>query len=72
MQRADLSAALRDADALLYPSRWEGLGLSLLEALHAGVPALVTDGWPMNEVVHTHSLSLSLSHTHTLLLTPNP
>ena len=51
MQRADLSAALRDADAVLYPSRWEGLGLSLLEALHAGVPALVTDGWPMNEVM---------------------
>lgn len=34
-----------------YPSRWEGFGLSLLEALHAGVPALATDGWPINELV---------------------
>ena len=26
----------READVVLYPSRFEGLGLSLLEALHAG------------------------------------
>ena len=28
--------ALLASDVVLYPSRWEGLGLSLLEALHAG------------------------------------
>jgi hypothetical protein len=38
-------------DAVLHPSRWEGFGLPLLEALHAGLPVLVTDGWPMNELV---------------------
>ena len=51
VEREVLVQAVRGADAVLYPSRWEGLGLSLLEALHAGVPALVTDGWPMNELV---------------------
>jgi glycosyltransferase involved in cell wall biosynthesis len=49
--RARLDRLYADIDAVLYPSRWEGFGLSLLEALHAGVPALVTDGWPMNEIV---------------------
>ena len=29
--------ALMDADVVLYPSRWDGFGLSMLEALHAGL-----------------------------------
>lgn len=44
------------ADALLYPTRWDGFGLSLLEALHTGLPCIATDGWPMNELVrHEHN-----------------
>jgi len=39
---------------LLYPSRWEGFGVSLLEGLHAGCPVIATDGWPMNELA-THN-----------------
>ena len=49
--RATLAALHEDVDAVVYPSRWEGLGLSLLEALHHGLPVLVTDGDPMNELV---------------------
>ena len=42
-------------DCVLYPSRWEGFGLSCLEALHAGRPVICTDGTPMNEIVtHNH------------------
>jgi glycosyltransferase involved in cell wall biosynthesis/SAM-dependent methyltransferase len=56
VSRAALRALHERADAVLYPSRWEGLGLSLLEALHAGVPVMATDGWPMNEFVeHGHN-----------------
>jgi SAM-dependent methyltransferase len=56
VSRDDLRALHGRADAVLYPSRWEGLGLSLLEALHAGVPVMTTDGWPMNEFVeHGHN-----------------
>lgn len=53
----DALAKLRQrADAVLYPSRWEGFGLSLLEALHAGLPVLASDGWPMNELIeHRHN-----------------
>lgn len=49
---AAMSALLARADVVLHPSRWEGLGLPMLEALHAGVPVIATDGWPMNEFVH--------------------
>lgn len=56
MSRGDLRTLHDQADAVLYPSRWEGLGLSLLEALYAGVPVIATDGWPMNEFVeHGHN-----------------
>ena len=38
------------ADLIIYPSRFEGFGLSQLEALHRGIPVMCTDGWPMNEL----------------------
>jgi hypothetical protein len=49
--REELADLLAEADAMLYPSRWEGFGLTMMEALHAGVPVIATDGWPMNELV---------------------
>jgi glycosyltransferase involved in cell wall biosynthesis/SAM-dependent methyltransferase len=56
IKRKDLMTLHERADAVLYPSRWEGFGLSLLEALHAGIPGIVTDGWPMNELIeHGHN-----------------
>jgi 1,2-diacylglycerol 3-alpha-glucosyltransferase len=39
------------ADVSLAPSRWEGLGLHLYEALAFGVPTVVNDSPPMNEVI---------------------
>jgi glycosyltransferase involved in cell wall biosynthesis len=52
---------LAQADVVLHPSRWEGLGHPMLEALHAGIPVVATDGWPMNEFVE---------HERTGLLVP--
>ncbi len=51
VDREEITSLYERADVVLYPSRWEGFGLSLLEALHAGVPVIATDGWPMNELV---------------------
>jgi 1,2-diacylglycerol 3-alpha-glucosyltransferase len=48
----------------LAPSRWEGLGLHLYEALAFGMPIVTTDIPPMNEVVR--------SGFNGLLLTPRP
>jgi len=39
------------ADVCLAPSRWEGLGLHLYEAMAVGMPVLTNDNPPMNEVV---------------------
>jgi len=56
LPREALTEKYQEVDVVIYPSRWEGFGLSLLEALHAGLPAIATDGWPMNEMVeHEHN-----------------
>jgi 1,2-diacylglycerol 3-alpha-glucosyltransferase len=38
-------------DVCLSPSRWEGLGLPLYEAIAVGIPSITNDSPPMNEVV---------------------
>ncbi len=46
----DDSADLYDeGDVCLQPSRWEGLGLPLLECQASGLPLITTDAAPMNE-----------------------
>lgn len=47
---ADLVAAYRRADALLFPSRLEGFGFPLLEAMAAGCPAVSSDASSLPEV----------------------
>lgn len=42
---------LASADVCLAPSRWEGLGLHLYEAIAFGAPVITNDNPPMNEVV---------------------
>lgn len=38
----------------VYPSKLDGLGLTLIEALSCGLPAITTDEPPMNEFVKDH------------------
>lgn len=42
-ERDDIPALLEAADLFVFPSQWEGMGLALLEAMAAGVPALASD-----------------------------
>ena len=39
------------ADICVAPSRWEGLGLHLYEAMALGLPVITNDNPPMNEVI---------------------
>ncbi|MGH8924759.1 MAG: glycosyltransferase family 4 protein [Acidimicrobiia bacterium] len=50
-RRRDVPTLLRAADAFVFPSLFEGLGVSLLEAMAAGLPTVSTDRAPMNEIV---------------------
>jgi 1,2-diacylglycerol 3-alpha-glucosyltransferase len=45
-------ALFAGCDVCLGPSRWEGLGLFLYEAVAFGMPQITNDSPPMNEVVH--------------------
>ena len=50
--RKDVPRLLRGAmDVFLFPSKWEGLGLALVEAQAAGLPCLVSDAVPRDAVV---------------------
>lgn len=44
------TAAVRGADAVVYPSRWEGFGLPLLESMTAGTPVVSGVGGSLREV----------------------
>lgn len=48
-----------DADVLLLPSKREGLGLPIVEALASGLPVLISDGWMMKEwpVLGEHAIA---------------
>lgn len=46
-----LSSQLASYDCILQPSRFEGFGLLMLEALLSGVPLLTTDAPGLNEVI---------------------
>jgi glycosyltransferase involved in cell wall biosynthesis len=47
---ADKAALLTGADVVAYPSRWEGFGLPVLEAMACGTPVVTTTGGSLPEV----------------------
>ena len=47
---AELAESYRTADLLAHPSRYEGFGLQLVEAMAAGTPVLCTNGGSQGEV----------------------
>lgn len=51
--RDDVPALMAAADAFVFPSLFEGLGVALLEAMASSLPVVTTDVAPMNTIV-TH------------------
>lgn len=49
--RGDVAALLRQADAFVFPSLWEGAAGALVEAVLLGTPAVVSDIAPNREIV---------------------
>jgi len=51
LPRDMLVALYQESDVAVLPSKWEGLGLTFLEAIGCGLPIITVDAPPMNEFV---------------------
>lgn len=51
LSTARLASEYADADVLAFPSLFEGFGIPAIEAMHAGVPVVVSDTGSLPEVV---------------------
>jgi len=49
--RERMAEMYREGDIVVLPSRWEGIGLTFMEALASGKPIITVDAPPMNEYV---------------------
>jgi glycosyltransferase involved in cell wall biosynthesis len=56
--RTDIPEILAASDLFVLPSLWEGLPLSLLEAMAAGCPVIATDVGGVSEVLHHQETGL--------------
>ncbi|WP_170399667.1 glycosyltransferase family 4 protein [Ruegeria arenilitoris] len=62
----ELAALLNAADALVFPSLWEGFGLPALEAMSCGTPVLSSDRGSLPEVVGDGGLYFDPQSSHAL------
>lgn len=65
--RSDVPRLLRAADAFIFPSHFEGLGLALVEAQAAGLPCIISNTIPTDanlvpELVHALDLRKNTRH----------
>ena len=59
-----LADAYRTADLLTHPSRYEGFGLQLVEAMRSGLPVLCTDGGSQPEVAGDAAVVVQRDDAH--------
>ena len=52
----ELQSIFKTATAMIFPSRFEGFGLPILEAFHAGLPVLSSNATTLPEVAHHGAL----------------
>jgi glycosyltransferase involved in cell wall biosynthesis len=56
---ADLSVLYALADTFVYPSRYEGFGIPIIEAINSGLPVVACTGSCLEEAGGPHSLYVS-------------
>lgn len=55
VSRSEVFGLYNRAEALVFPSRFEGFGLPILEAMHLGTPVVCSDIAPLREVGGDHA-----------------
>jgi arylsulfatase A-like enzyme/glycosyltransferase involved in cell wall biosynthesis len=61
-QRKDIALCLAAADVFVQPSRCEGFGLAVIEAMAAGLPVVATDVGGMGEIIEHEVTGLLIPH----------
>jgi D-inositol-3-phosphate glycosyltransferase len=59
---ARMAEVYRDADLLLFPTRYESFGLVVIEAMAAGLPVIVSDAVPAGIVVDGRNGAVIAGH----------
>lgn len=59
----DVSKMFEEGDAFLAPSKREGIGLSILEAMACGFPVITLNASPMNEYINCSQCLVKTTHT---------
>ena len=52
----DLPAIYQQAELFIYPSKFEGFGIPVVEALHSGIPVIAAKGSCLEEAGGPHSI----------------
>jgi glycosyltransferase involved in cell wall biosynthesis len=51
LTREEMLKLYREADVTVMPTKWESIGIPILESLASGTPVITTDAHPMNEFI---------------------
>ena len=72
MSEADKAALLTGADVFAYPSRYEGFGLPVVEAMACGSPVVTTTGGSLPEVAGDAATLIEPGDDDALAARPSP
>lgn len=68
IDNADLPAVYQQAEAFIYPSRYEGFGIPVLEALNSGTPVITTRGGCLEETAGAGGLFMEPGNAEELAM----
>lgn len=63
LSHEELIKAYRGADLLLMPSRYEGFGYPVIEAMACGIPVIISQAPALVEIAGTHAISVDPDNT---------